>query len=116
MSVQWNDGCIMGFCSKGRSEEILRATIQPTMLIRFSDLIVGYLKISCRVADNRIVHYETEAEKMPLGTSIADAIRQNPTFFSIQHIYPNKVNQELSNFIASLVSESIVVVARQGKG
>lgn len=70
MSEQWSDGCIMGFCSKERSEQILRATYSPTMMIRFSDLVIGYLKISCRLPDQRIVHYETEADKMPLGTSI----------------------------------------------
>lgn len=70
MIKQWDDGCIMGFCSKERSEQILRSTNCPTMLIRFSDLVIGYLKISCKLPDHRIVHYETEADKMPLGTSI----------------------------------------------
>lgn len=70
MIEQWNDGCIMGFCSKESSERILRAIYNSTMLIRFSDLVIGYIKISCKLPDQRIVHYETEAEKMPLGTSI----------------------------------------------
>lgn len=70
MYEQWNDGCIFGFCSKECSEQILRNTPQPTMLIRFSDLVIGHLKISCKLPDNRVVHYETEAEKMPLDSSI----------------------------------------------
>ncbi|KAI6215051.1 SH2 domain and EF-hand domain pair-containing protein [Aphelenchoides besseyi] len=93
MQEQWNDGIIIGFCSKEQSERILRSTLRPTMLIRFSDMVIGYLKISCKLPDHRVVHYETEAEKMPIGTSIADAIRSNPTFAYIQYIYPNRVNR-----------------------
>ncbi|KAI6176935.1 Signal transducer and activator of transcription b [Aphelenchoides bicaudatus] len=90
MSDQWNDNLVVGFCSKECAEKVLRATQQPTMLIRFSDLVIGHLKISCKLADNRVVHYETEAEKMPINTSIADAIFSNPTFSCINSIYPNK--------------------------
>ena len=92
MQEQWNDGLITGFCSKEDSERNLHSVAQPTMLIRFSDMVNGYLKISCKLPDHRIVHYETEAEKMPFGTSIADAIRSNPTFAFIQNIFPNKVS------------------------
>jgi hypothetical protein len=90
MQEQWNDGLITGFCSKEDSERNLRSVVQPTMLIRFSDMVIGYLKISCKLPDHRVVHYETEAEKMPIGTSIADAIRSNPTFAFIQNIFPNR--------------------------
>ncbi|KAI6235462.1 SH2 domain-containing protein [Aphelenchoides besseyi] len=95
MQEQWNDGIIIGFCSKEQSERILRSTLRPTMLIRFSDMVIGYLKISCKLPDHRVVHYETEAEKMPIGTSIADAIRSNPTFAYIQYIYPNRLLSSL---------------------
>jgi hypothetical protein len=90
MQEQWNEGLITGFCSKEDSERNLRSVVQPTMLIRFSDMVIGYLKISCKLPDHRVVHYETEAEKMPIGTSIADAIRCNPTFAYIQNIFPNR--------------------------
>jgi hypothetical protein len=92
MQEQWQDGVITGFCSKENSEQILRTAMMPTMLIRFSDVCLGFLKISCKLPDHRVVHFETEAEKMPMGTSIADAIRSNPTFSFIQTIYPNKVS------------------------
>lgn len=93
MQKQWNDGLITGFCSKEDSERNLSIAIQPTMLIRFSDMVNGHLKISCKLADHRIVHYETDADEMPDKTSIGDAIRSNPTFALIQNIFPNKVRR-----------------------
>ncbi|KAI6240957.1 protein of unknown function domain containing protein, protein [Aphelenchoides fujianensis] len=56
MQEQWNDGIITGFCSKEDSERILRAALQPTMLIRFSDMVLGFLKISCKLADHRCIY------------------------------------------------------------
>lgn len=44
------------------------------------------------IHDDRIlvVHYEAEADAMPVGTTIANAIRSNPTFSSISYVYPNE--------------------------
>ncbi|CAD5221328.1 unnamed protein product [Bursaphelenchus xylophilus] len=90
MYEQWQDGLIEGFCSKEQSENALNSVMSPTMLIRFSDMRIGFLKISCKLPGNQIVHYETEADKMPVGTTIADAIYSNPTFSYIKNIYPNR--------------------------
>ncbi|CAD5215374.1 unnamed protein product [Bursaphelenchus okinawaensis] len=90
MYGQWQEGLIEGFCSKSKSETDLNAATEPTMMIRFSDVRIGFLKISCKLSNHHIVHYETEADKMPVGTSIADAIYSNPTFETIGNIYPNK--------------------------
>uniref|UniRef100_A0A914UXU8 SH2 domain-containing protein n=1 Tax=Plectus sambesii TaxID=2011161 RepID=A0A914UXU8_9BILA len=90
MQEQWNDGLVDGFCSKDRAEAQLQTSSAPTMLIRFSDVIFGHLKLSCRLADGKIVHYEAEADAMPAGTTIANAIRSNPTFSSISYVFPNE--------------------------
>jgi len=44
---------IYGFCSKEGAESLLRPVHAPTMLIRFSDMLIGHLKLSCKLPDNR---------------------------------------------------------------
>lgn len=44
----WNDGLIFGFCSKDEAESLLNECQRSTLLIRFSDIEFGKIKISTK--------------------------------------------------------------------
>jgi hypothetical protein len=44
---------ICGFCSKEESEAKLSPMPRPAMLLRFSDMLHGHLKLSCKLPDHR---------------------------------------------------------------
>lgn len=44
----WNDGLIYGFCGKDEAEHMLASCPQPTLLVRFSDIEFGKVKVSVK--------------------------------------------------------------------
>ncbi|VDK71459.1 unnamed protein product [Onchocerca ochengi] len=85
----WIDGLIYGFCGKDEAEELLRSVRQHScLLIRFSDVEYGKIKISVRYRNNVLQHHWYDYIDLNVR-SLSKELLTNHKFSEIDHIYPD---------------------------
>ncbi|KAI6223784.1 Signal transducer and activator of transcription b [Aphelenchoides fujianensis] len=88
MLQMWNDGLIFGFCGKDKAEHLLNACPHSTLLIRFSDIEFGKIKVSVKDQSGAIRHHWYEQQDLqtrPLNRELLT----NSKYAGIDFIYPN---------------------------
>ncbi|CEF70498.1 SH2 domain and EF-hand domain pair-containing protein [Strongyloides ratti] len=88
MSQMWNNELIYGFCSKDEAEYLLQSCPCPTLLIRFSDIEYGKVKISAKYSNNEIQHYWYDTNELA-SRSLPKELLTNSRFTGVNCIYPN---------------------------
>lgn len=69
----WNDGLIYGFCGKDEAERLLNDCTHSTLLIRFSDIEFGKIKVSVRDRTGIIRHHwydQNDLQVRPLNREL----------------------------------------------
>uniref|UniRef100_A0AC35UI06 SH2 domain-containing protein n=1 Tax=Rhabditophanes sp. KR3021 TaxID=114890 RepID=A0AC35UI06_9BILA len=94
LSTMWNNGFIYGFCSKDDAEYLLRSCTYSTLLIRFSDIEYGRIKISVKHQNGEIKHRWYDTHELA-SRNLQKELTTNPNFHGINCIYPN-INLELA--------------------
>uniref|UniRef100_A0A7E4ZTQ5 SH2 domain-containing protein n=1 Tax=Panagrellus redivivus TaxID=6233 RepID=A0A7E4ZTQ5_PANRE len=84
----WNEGLIYGFCGKEEAEDLLKETRQTTLLIRFSDIEFGKLKVSVRDRTGAIRHHWYDTTELSTR-SLARELLSNSKYYGVESIYPN---------------------------
>jgi hypothetical protein len=85
----WNDGLIFGFCSKDEAELLLREMERPTLLIRFSDIEFGKLKVSVKDRMGVIRHHWYDYSSTHVMSSLSRELLSNSKYYGVEFIYPN---------------------------
>uniref|UniRef100_A0AC34PW71 SH2 domain-containing protein n=1 Tax=Panagrolaimus sp. JU765 TaxID=591449 RepID=A0AC34PW71_9BILA len=84
----WNDGLIFGFCGKDEAEHLLRETERPTLLIRFSDIEYGKIKVSVKDRTGLIRHHWYDYQELSTR-GLARELLSNAKYYGVEFIYPN---------------------------
>ncbi|VDD94865.1 unnamed protein product [Enterobius vermicularis] len=84
----WNDGVIYGFCGKDEAEALLRQCSRPTLLIRFSDVEYGKVKISVLHSTGVLQHHWYDYTDLN-ARSLQKELLFNHIFAEVEFIYPN---------------------------
>uniref|UniRef100_A0A0N5AEK2 SH2 domain-containing protein n=1 Tax=Syphacia muris TaxID=451379 RepID=A0A0N5AEK2_9BILA len=90
----WNDGLIYGFCGKDDAEALLRQCSRPTLLIRFSDVEYGKIKISVLHNGGVLQHHWYDYTDLN-ARSLQNELLTNHTFSDVEFIYPS-INLEVA--------------------
>ncbi|KAK0410120.1 hypothetical protein QR680_004958 [Steinernema hermaphroditum] len=90
----WSNGLIYGFCGKDEAEHLLRGCSRSTLLIRFSDIEYGKIKITVRDKAGVIRHHWYDHADLN-GRGLAKELLANPKFSDVECIYPN-INMEVA--------------------
>ncbi|KAI6216109.1 Signal transducer and activator of transcription b [Aphelenchoides besseyi] len=88
MLQMWNDGLIYGFCAKDEAEHLLNDCPRSTLLIRFSDIEFGKIKVSVKDRTGVIRHHwydQQDLQTRPLNRELLT----NSKYAGIDFIYPN---------------------------
>ncbi|VDN60133.1 unnamed protein product [Dracunculus medinensis] len=84
----WFEGLVYGFCGKDEAEELLRSLPYSCLLIRFSDVEYGKIKVSVRYRNGVIQHHwynHADLSARPLQKELLT----NHKFSEVDYIYPN---------------------------
>ncbi|ULT90942.1 hypothetical protein L5515_008752 [Caenorhabditis briggsae] len=84
----WYDGLIYGFCSKEDAENILRCIPRSVLLVRFSDIEYGKVKISVKSRNGEIRHHWYEHADLN-ARSLNSELLSNHKFSDVDLIYPD---------------------------
>uniref|UniRef100_A0A0M3I5K0 SH2 domain-containing protein n=1 Tax=Ascaris lumbricoides TaxID=6252 RepID=A0A0M3I5K0_ASCLU len=84
----WMDGLIYGFCGKDEAEELLRLCPRSCLLIRFSDVEYGKVKISVRYKNGVLQHHWYDHTDLT-ARSLQKELVSNHKFSDIELIYPD---------------------------
>uniref|UniRef100_A0A915EMQ0 SH2 domain-containing protein n=1 Tax=Ditylenchus dipsaci TaxID=166011 RepID=A0A915EMQ0_9BILA len=84
----WNDGLIFGFCGKDEAEQLLSECHRPTLLIRFSDIEFGKIKISVKDSYGVIRHHWYDHQDL-LSRNLCEELAHNSKYRDVECIYPN---------------------------
>ncbi|MFH4977335.1 hypothetical protein AB6A40_004044 [Gnathostoma spinigerum] len=84
----WSDGLVYGFCGKDEAEELLRACPRSTLLIRFSDVEFGKVKISVRYKNGVLQHHWYDHTDLN-SRSLSKELISNHKFSEVELIYPD---------------------------
>lgn len=84
----WNDGLIYGFCGKDEAEDLLRSSQRSTLLIRFSDVEYGKIKISVRYRNGVLQHHWYDHTDLT-ARSLQKELLSNQKFADVELIYPD---------------------------
>ncbi|KAI6190647.1 Signal transducer and activator of transcription b [Aphelenchoides bicaudatus] len=103
MLQMWNDGLIYGFCGKDEAEHLLNDCPRTTLLIRFSDIEFGKIKVSVKDRTGIISHHwydQSDLATRPLNRELLT----NNKYAGIECIYPNySLEQCLGGPLSSLI-------------
>jgi hypothetical protein len=80
---------IFGFCSKDEAELLLREMERPTLLIRFSDIEFGKLKVSVKDRMGVIRHHWYDYSSTHVMSSLSRELLSNSKYYGVEFIYPN---------------------------
>ncbi|KAI1724040.1 STAT protein, DNA binding domain-containing protein [Ditylenchus destructor] len=84
----WNEGLIFGFCGKDEAEQLLSECHRPTLLIRFSDIEFGKIKISVKDNYNVIRHHWYDHQDLA-SRNLIEELANNSKYRDVECIYPN---------------------------
>uniref|UniRef100_A0A915PQB3 SH2 domain-containing protein n=1 Tax=Setaria digitata TaxID=48799 RepID=A0A915PQB3_9BILA len=84
----WADGLIYGFCGKDKAENLLRVCPRSCLLIRFSDVEYGKIKISVRYRNDVLQHHWYDYADLN-ARSLSKELLTNHKFYEIELIYPD---------------------------
>ncbi|VDM26979.1 unnamed protein product [Toxocara canis] len=84
----WMDGLIYGFCGKDEAEELLRSCPRSCLLVRFSDVDYGKVKISVRYRNGVLQHHWYDHTDLN-ARSLQKELLSNHKFSDIELIYPD---------------------------
>ncbi|CAJ0582530.1 unnamed protein product, partial [Mesorhabditis spiculigera] len=84
----WFDGLIYGFCGKEEAEQLLRSVPRSVLLIRFSDIEQGKVKISVKNSLGEMRHHWYEHSDLN-ARPLAKELLTNPKFSDIELIFPD---------------------------
>ncbi|CAD5231615.1 unnamed protein product [Bursaphelenchus xylophilus] len=88
MLQMWNDGLIYGFCGKDEAEHLLNDCTRSTLLIRFSDIEFGKIKVSVKDRTGVVRHHwydQADLQSRPLSRELLS----NNKYGGVEFIYPN---------------------------
>lgn len=84
----WTEGLIYGFCGKDEAEDLLRVCPRSCLLIRFSDVEYGKIKISVRYNNGVLQHHWYNHTDLN-ARSLPKELLTNHKFSEIELIYPD---------------------------
>ncbi|KAE9549277.1 hypothetical protein FO519_007513 [Halicephalobus sp. NKZ332] len=79
---------IHGFCGKDEAEHLLSECERPTLLIRFSDIEHGKIKVSVKDRTGMIRHHWYNTQELG-ARSLTEELLSNVKYYGVEFIYPN---------------------------